>query len=134
MPNRLLRPLLIIEFLFALQVFYTVWSEVGNPYHLDLMFWGWKLGLGVAAATLITAITSNIVHHDGQITRRALMLGSILLATVGTAGIVTYYYHLTEPTEQQEQEADEPASISSVALPRPALPGLAGFTRRPNHR
>jgi hypothetical protein len=113
MHNRFLRPLLIVEFLIAIQVFFTLWSQVGGQYHLDLMFWPWKLGLGLAGAGLIVGITAAIVKAEGEITRRALLLGSLLLVTLGTAGIVTYYYHLNEPTEQQDDE-DEPAKISSV--------------------
>jgi hypothetical protein len=113
MHKRFLRPLLIVEFLIALQVFYTLWSEVGGQYHLDLMFWPWKLGIGVAAAGLIVAITASILEEDGEIGRRTLILGSLLLVTLGTAGIVTYYYHLNEPTDQQGDE-DEPAKISRI--------------------
>jgi hypothetical protein len=116
MHNKLLRPLLIVEFLIAIQVFFTLWSQVGGQYHLDLMFWPWKLGLGLAGAGLIVGITAAIVKADGEITRRALLLGSLLLVTLGTAGIVTYYYHLNEPTEQQDEE-DEPAKISQVIYP-----------------
>jgi hypothetical protein len=116
MHNKFLRPLLIVEFLIAIQVFFTLWSQVGGQYHLDLMFWPWKLGLGLAGAGLIVGITAAIVKADGEITRRALLLGSLLLVTLGTAGIVTYYYHLNEPTEQQDEE-DEPAKISQVIYP-----------------
>ena len=139
MPKRFLRPLLIVEFLIALQVFYTMWSQVGGQYHLDLMFWPWKLVIGVLAAGLITGITASILANDGEITRRALMLGSLLLVTLGTAGIVTYYYHLNEPTEQQDEEDDQPAKVSNirdhargytirrVRSGRGLLPGLAGL-------
>jgi glucan phosphoethanolaminetransferase (alkaline phosphatase superfamily) len=127
MHNRLLRPLLIVEFLIALQTFYTLWSQVGGQYHLDLMFWPWKLGLGVAVATLIVAITASIIRQDGAITRRALTLASLLFVTLAIAGLVTYYYHLNEPVDQQEDDEDEPAKISNIMLPESPLPGLAGF-------
>ena len=55
MPSRFIRPLLVLEFLLAVQVWLTLWSEVGGQYHLDLMFWPWKFGLTVAAAALICA-------------------------------------------------------------------------------
>lgn len=128
MHNRLLRPLLIVEFLIAIQVFFTLWSQVGGQYHLDIMFWPWKLGISIAAALLITAITASIIRHDGEITRRALMFGSLLLVTLGIAGIVTYYYHLNEPTDQQQDDdEDEPAKISAIVQPEP-LPRLAGLS------
>jgi hypothetical protein len=120
MHNRLLRPLLIVEFLIALEAIFTLWSEVGGQYHLDLMFWPWKLGLGVSSAALIVAITASLVRNDGQVTRRAVLFFSFLLAIFLVAGVVTYYYHLHEPTDQDEDDDDAPARISQVMLPGPA--------------
>jgi hypothetical protein len=114
MPNRLLRPLLIVEFLIAMQAIFTIWSEVGGQYHLDLMFWPWKLGISVACAGLIVAITANLVLNDGQITRRALLFCSFLIAVLVMAGVVTYYYHVNEPSEPDENQNDEPAKISQL--------------------
>ena len=118
MDNRFLRPLLIVEFLIAIEAFFTVWSEVGGQYHLDLMFWPWKLGIGVASAGLIVAITANLVHNDGSITRRGVMFCSLLISIFLLAGMVTYYYHLNEPVEQEEdQDDDAPAKISGIVVP-----------------
>jgi hypothetical protein len=114
MHNRLLRPLLIVEFLIAIEAIFTVWSEVGGQYHLDLMFWPWKLGIGVASAGLVVAITANLVRNDGRMTRRALWFCSLLIAIVITAGVVTYYYHLNEPADQDDDDDDAPAKISSI--------------------
>jgi hypothetical protein len=116
MHNRLLRPLLIVEFLIAVQAIFTVWSQVGGQYHLDLMFWPWKLGIGMASAALIVAVTANLVHNDGQVTRRALLFCSLLIAILAVAGVVTYYYHLNEPADQDDNQDDEPAKISRVVL------------------
>src|SRR5580692_8773568 len=123
MDNRFLRPLLIVEFLIAVEAIFTVWSEVGGQYHLDLMFWPWKLGIGIAAAGLIVAITANLVRNDGSITRRAVMFCSLLIAIFLLAGVVTYYYHVNEPVEQEEdQDDDSPAKISKLPATRsPAL-------------
>jgi hypothetical protein len=118
MDNRFLRPLLIVEFLIAIEAIFTVWSEVGGQYHLDLMFWPWKLGIGVAAAGLIVAITANLVRNDGLITRRILLFCSLLISIFLLAGVVTYYYHLNEPVEQEEdQDDDAPPKISGIAVP-----------------
>src|SRR5579863_7222093 len=111
MHNRLLRPLLIVEFLIALEVIYTTWSEVGGQYHLDLMFWPWKLGVGVAAAWLITAITGNIVKNEGEIRRRVAVYASLLCVVVATAGVVTWYYHMHEPTDQQDDDDNDDDSV-----------------------
>src|ERR1700679_654149 len=104
MPNRLLRPLLIVEFLIALEAIFTMWSEVGGQVHLDLMFWPWKLGIGVASAGLIVALTANLVRNDGQVTRRAVLFFASLMVIFVVAGVVTYYYHLHEPTDQDQDD------------------------------
>jgi len=113
MPARLLRPLLIVEFLLALQVVFTCWSQIGGQYHLDLMFWPWKLLLSVAAALLTTGLTASLVRTDGAAGKKAWLYGTLLLATIALAGIVTYYYHLHEPTDEDNQN-DQPATITKA--------------------
>ncbi len=121
MRNRLLRPFLILEFLIAIQAVFTFWSEVGGQYHLDLMFWPWKFGLSVAAASLIVAITANLIQNNGAVSRLALTLSSFLIVVVVVAGIVTYYYHLNEPPDDDDQQDDEPAKVS-MTFTRPGRP------------
>lgn len=137
MPKHLLRPLLIIEFLIALEAVFTAWSEIGGQYHLDLMFWPWKLGVGLGSAWLITAITANLVNHEGRITGRALTFASLLLIVLATAGVVTWYYHLHEPADQDDDEDDDdqvtPALLirstgSETAGGKYFLPGMAGVS------
>jgi hypothetical protein len=113
MPPRLLRPLLIVEFLIALQVVFTCWSQIGGQYHLDLMFWPWKMGVSVAAALLVTGITADLVRSDGVVRRRAWLYGSLLLVTLIVAGLVTYYYHLHEPTDEDDSDDQQPALTTS---------------------
>jgi len=137
MPKHLLRPLLIIEFLIALEATYTAWSEVGGQYHLDLMFWPWKLGVGLAAAWLITAITGNIVKNDGEIRRRVAVYASLLCLVAATAGVVTWYYHMHEPVNQQDDGEDDDDSVTPAVVSQGAggktasgtdsLPGAARF-------
>ena len=91
-------------------------GEFGGQYHLDLMFWPWKLGISMASAGLIVAVTANLVRNDGQITRRALLFCSLLIAILAVAGVVTYYYHLNEPADQDDNQDDEPAKISRVVF------------------
>jgi hypothetical protein len=119
MDNRFLRPLMIVEFLIAIEAIFTVWSEVGGQYHLDLMFWPWKLGIGFASAALVVAITANLVRNDGRITRRALLFCSFLITIFVLAGVVTYYYHLNEPTQQDEDQDETPAKISRATTKAP---------------
>ncbi len=105
MKYRLLRLLLITEFLIAVQVVLSFWSHVGGQYHLDLMFWPWKFGLTLLAAALIVAITA------GRQTKPAIAL---LLLTIGTAGLVTYYYHVNEPTDEEQDYQDQPTKLKKI--------------------
>ncbi len=102
MRSRLIRPLLVFEFLLAIQVWLTLWSQVGGQYHMDLMFWPWKLGLTVAAAGLVTAITAELFRSSDSFSRRAIVYAGLLVAVTFTAGIVTYYYHMNEPADDQD--------------------------------
>jgi hypothetical protein len=114
MRSRLIRPLLAIEFLVAIDVCLTFWSEVGGQYDLDLMFWPWKFGLTLAAAALVTAITAELAR--GVRSRRMVICGALLLTVVVTAGIVTYYYYMNEPADDN---GDAPAS-QTTRLCRPS--------------
>jgi len=109
MQSRLLRPLLVLEFLIAIEVWLTFWSEVGGQYDLDLMFWPWKFALTVAAAFLTTAITAELFKIDLEkptaLTRRAIVYGALLFAVLITAGFVTYYYHLNEPKDDNGDDS-----------------------------
>src|SRR5258707_9106638 len=98
MPNSLLRALLIVEFLVAVQVLFTFWSAVGGQYHLELMFWPWKLGLPLLAASLIVKITGCVARAGTSLPRKVWIYAGLLVATLAVAGVVTYYYHLNEPS------------------------------------
>lgn len=116
MDNRLLRPLLVVESLLAIVAVFTLWSQIAGQYHLDLMFWPWKLGIGLAAAGLIVAITAALVRSGGALTRSVLLRCSLLLVVAVVAGVVTYYYHLNEP---QDSDSDEDTE-QTTALHAPA--------------
>ena len=104
----------MLEFLIAVEAIFTLWSQVGGQSHLDLMFWPWKLGLSIAAAGLIVAITAGVAGDDRVVTRRSVLFVSLLLGVAILAGVVTYYYHLHEPADDQDQQ-DEPADIPAAA-------------------
>lgn len=109
--RRFSRSFLILEFLVAIIAVYTLWSQVGGQYDLDLMFWPWKLGLGVGAAALVVALTCD--------PRRAILYASLLILVAITAGVVTYYYHLNEPPDDD----DEPQTTTRLdmrSLPEPS--------------
>jgi hypothetical protein len=114
--NSLLRPFLVLEFLIATDAVFTMWSEVGGQYHLELMFWPWKLGLGLGAATLVVLITAQMARNGGEFTRRARLQSLLLIAVVVLAGLVTYYYHLNEPTDQNDDSDDAPVQMTHIGL------------------
>ena len=95
----------------ALQVVFTFWSQVGGQYHLDLMFWPWKFGLSIAAALLIVGITGSLAGADG-IPRRVLLYFFLLTVIVAIAGLVTFYYHLHEPADDEQDNQDQPTRVS----------------------
>ncbi len=128
MTPRLIRPLLVVEFLIAVQVWLTFWSEVGGQYHLDLMFWPWKFGLTVAVAGLITAITANLFANAGAVTRRALLYGVLLLGVMAVAGAVTYYYHMNEPTDEENDE--EQPTVTDLRCPGSGFQSACGIQNK----
>lgn len=120
MRSRLLRPLLVFEFLVAIEVWLSFWSQVGGQYHLDLMFWPWKFGLTVAAAWLSTALTADLFRNSGIVSRRAIFYSALLVFVMVTAGVVTYYYHMNEPADDDNNNSDTPAMVTGMTRPRPA--------------
>lgn len=116
MDNRLTRLLAAAVFLLAIPAVFTLWSQVGGQYHLDLMFWPWKLGLGVAAAGLVASIAASLAREDGTFTRGVLMRCSLLIVIAVLAGVVTYYYHLNEPQDQEDD--DDPQQSTQLFVPQ----------------
>ena len=93
-----------IEFLIALIATYTVWSQVGGQGHLDMMAWYWKMGLGVGIAFATVKATAAAVGGARTWNGRTLRWVSIILALAMACGAVTYYYHLTEPPDEDEED------------------------------
>ena len=112
----MLRLFYAIEFLIALIATYTVWSQVGGQYHLDLMAWYWKLSLGTAIAFAAVKATSAAVAGQRAWNSRTLKWISIILALSLACGAVTYYYHLTEPPPDDEDQEDTGTTSSQTAL------------------
>jgi hypothetical protein len=93
-----------IEFLIALIATYTVWSQVGGQGHLDMMAWYWKLLLGGGIAFATVKATAAAVYHKRTWNGRTLKWISIVLALALACGAVTYYYHLTEPPSEDQDD------------------------------
>jgi nitrogen fixation-related uncharacterized protein len=114
MRPSLLRILLGIEYLIAVQVLIAFWSHAGGQYHLDLMFWPWKLVLPLVGAALVVAITSGLAGGLRWRSARILLMMVSLALLMVVAGFVTYYYHMNEPADQDDQ--DQPAQITRTHL------------------
>jgi hypothetical protein len=111
-----LRLFYAIEFLIALIATFTVWSQVGGQYHLDLMAWYWKLFLGAGIAFAAVKATAAAVAGQRAWNGRTLRWISIILALALACGAVTYYYHLTEPPPDDEDQQDTAAPTAQTAL------------------
>lgn len=111
----MLRLLYAIEFLIALIATYTVWSQVGGQYHLDLMAWYWKLGLGAGIAFAAVKATAAAAAGQRAWNARTLRWVSVVIALSLACGAVTYYYHLNEPPSDEEDQEDT-APTSQTAL------------------
>ena len=126
----LFRILLGIEYLIAVQVLIGLWSHAGGQYHLDLMFWPWKLAIPLIGAALIVAMTSGLARGSRWRSPRILLMGVSLVLLMLVAGVVTYYYHVNEPTDQDDE--DQPSQITRTdhttgTSKAAGLPGSAGF-------
>ena len=108
----LVRLLLALEFLLALVAVYTLWSQVGGQYHLDLMAWYWKLLFGPALAYVTVRATMAAMAADRTWNTRTLAWLVTALALLALMGAVTYYYHVYEPAE--EDETDAQTSLSQL--------------------
>jgi uncharacterized membrane protein AbrB (regulator of aidB expression) len=108
------------EFLIALLVIFTLWSEIGGQGHLDMMPWYTKLACGLTMAICCIRFTAGIVEEQRGWNYRSArwLLGLILVALV--MGGITYYYHLHEPQDDQENDNNAATSVT-VASPSSAL-------------
>jgi hypothetical protein len=113
MTTRLRRLAYALEFLVAIVAVYTAWSEIGGQDALDLMHWGWKLGLGLAMSGAIVAFTGALVSEPSVWSPRAARRLSVLLLLAVIMGIVTYYYVLQEQ-ESGDEEKGTPSHQMSL--------------------
>jgi len=108
MTSKLLRLVYVFEFLIAVIAIFTAWSEIGGQAALDLMHWGWKLGLSLALASAIVAYTAAIIAQSSIWTLRSARWLMIMVVLMAVMGVVTYYYALQVDTG----ESDETPTIS----------------------
>ncbi len=111
------------EFLIALLVIFTLWSEIGGQGHLDLMPWYIKLVCGVSMACCCIRFTAGLVEEPRAWNfRSARWLGGLIAIAIVMSGI-TYYYHLHEAQDDQDSDDNNTATSVKVADPQ------NGFTR-----
>lgn len=110
MDSRLVRIAYAIQFAVALMATFEVWGQVGGQGHLDLMAWYSKLLLAVALALAVVKATAASVRRDRFWNRATVAWLAGALAVVVAMGVLTYYEHLHEPTDDEE---DSPPQVVS---------------------
>lgn len=121
MLRRLLPVLYAIEFFLSLIAVYSVWGELGGQDYLDYMPWYWKAGIGFGTAAAVVRLTAAF-QLAGASARWRITIWVLILAAFGIcAGLVTYYYQVNEPPDQE----DAPASVTPTArlVSGPAIRG-----------
>ncbi len=109
MPPKLLRLAYVLEFLVAIIAIFTAWSEIGGQAALDLMHWGWKMGLSAAMAGSLVSYTQAIITEESLWTPRASRRLTLLLLTGVVMGVVTFYYFMQEDSG----DTDEPETTTT---------------------
>jgi hypothetical protein len=113
MDPRLPRILYVIEFLISLPALYFVWSQAGGQSHLDLMSWYWQLGLVALLAFCAVKATQGAYEGESGWNARSVRWLVTALFVAVAMGALTYYHHLNEPAEEEE-EGD--AAIEQTSL------------------
>ena len=117
MTSKLLRLAYVLEFLVAIIAIFTAWSEIGGQAALDLMHWGWKMGLSLLMAGSIVAYTDAIITEDSLWNPRASRRLTLLLLTGVAMGVVTFYYFMQEDAG----DADEPDGTQTSLTTSPQV-------------
>ena len=107
------------QFLLALLAVFLLWSEVGGQVHLDLMPWYLKLVLGGGAAFAIVKATAAAVGHEKAWNGKTLRWTGILIALLVACGLASYYYHVYE---EPDDEDDQDLTSALIAPSAPPLP------------
>jgi hypothetical protein len=120
MTPQLLRLACAVEFLLALVAIFTAWSEIGGQTVLDLMHWGWKLGLSLALATTIVGFSVAAAAGERLWTLRSARWLAALLICIVAIAIVTYYYAL----QTDGGDSEDSGTVSMISPAQSRLPRL----------
>jgi hypothetical protein len=126
----LLRLAYTTQFLLALIAVFFVWEEVGGPYHLDLMPWWLKLGLGTGVAYAAVRATAASVAGDSAWNKTTLRWCATMVALAIGCAVANYYCNLYG--EENEQQDGSDVSVAIVLAPCLVAPNLlphVGFRR-----
>jgi hypothetical protein len=108
------------QFLLALIAVFFVWEEVGGPYHLDLMPWWLKLGLGTGVAYAAVRATAASVAADSTWNRTTLRWCAAMVALAIGCAVANYYCNLYG--EEDDQQDGSVTSLAAVLAPGRVAP------------
>jgi hypothetical protein len=120
------------QFLIALIAIFVLWSQVGGQSHLDLVPWYFKLGLGAGSAFAAVKATAAAVARERVWNSQSLRWLGVLLALLLGCGLASYYAHLSEDEDQEDQQ--ESTALTSELADREACSIEAGFDSAGPHR
>ena len=115
MEPRPLRIAYALEYLIALIAFFECWSQVGGQAPLDLMPWWIKALFAASFACVAVRLTAVAVRNEPFPNVALIRWSLALVAVLVIIGLTTYYFHLNEPTE--EDNGDEPATSILMRVP-----------------
>lgn len=99
------------QFLIALIAIFVLWSQVGGQGHVDMIPWYIKLGLGAGAAYCIVKATISAVSREPAWNGGTLKWLGILVALLIGCGLVTYYVHVYDETDEDGDQQDDTVSM-----------------------
>lgn len=99
------------QFLIALIAIFVLWSQVGGQGHVDLIPWYIKLALGSGAAYAIVKATISAVSREPAWNGGTLKWFGILIALLIGCGLVTYYVHVYDETDEDQDQQDDTVSM-----------------------
>jgi hypothetical protein len=122
------------QFLIALIAVFVLWGQIGGQSHLDLMPWYLKLGLGVGSAFAAVKATAAAVARERAWNGQSLKWFGLMLALLLGCGLASYYAHMNEDADQDDQPDGEAltSQARTVSKPRPVSRIMAPDGRRRN--
>jgi hypothetical protein len=102
----LLRLAYTTQFLIASIAVFFVWEEVGGPYHLDLMPWWLKLGLGTGVAYSAVRATASAVARDSAWNKTTLRWYAAMAVLLLGCAMANYFCNVLGEEGDQPEGSD----------------------------